>query len=217
LPAGERLQETPANGTPRTRVKRVSSDGVQTEVQLSFETFAQDDPDHHILRAVVALLEDGMTGRLRRRLSDELGLVYDVGAGLEFYSDTGLIQFEATVSHQNLLPVIEQFAVLADELKNTPVSDVELAHLRQRDRWELTTCADNAAAMGHWYAATALCVEPESLEHSWRGLAAVAASDIQRLARRIFCFDRAVAGLVGVVGRKRKRQIADQLSTSLGN
>ena len=108
LPRG-RVTLVEAPPPPRTgqRISFVKNDSSQSDARLLFRAFGSDDPDFTALKLLVRVLDDGMSTRLHRRLTDDTGLAYDVFAALDPYEETGLVEVGASVEHDKLPSLLE--------------------------------------------------------------------------------------------------------------
>ncbi|MDJ0762353.1 MAG: pitrilysin family protein [Myxococcota bacterium] len=182
--------------------------GSQTDVRLAFHAPSGTDPDWVGLGVLMGILDDGMSTRLHRRIFDELGLAYNVGADVERYADVGVLNIDAVASHASISNIAKEIATLAAELKNTVASDDEINKAKQRKTWCLESFLDDPHAMSAWYGEQALHWQPELLVNRMQRISAVTTADVRRIAARIFTRDNLHLTTVGVLDPAQQQQIA---------
>ncbi|HVM77201.1 MAG TPA: pitrilysin family protein [Candidatus Paceibacterota bacterium] len=104
--------------SPRAAVQFKESD--QAHLVLGFRAFTTFDKRKYALRLMASILGSGMSSRLFRRVREELGAAYYVGAGTDLSIDHGLFHVTAGVDHAKLQIVIkailEECRRIRDEL-----------------------------------------------------------------------------------------------------
>ncbi|MCA9523535.1 MAG: insulinase family protein [Myxococcales bacterium] len=207
---------TPAPLKPLSRpgkvlFRRVRNDNNQTELRVSFETVPAGHPDELACELARAILDEGMTSRLQRRVCDERGLAYDVRCTIESYADVGLFCLDGTISHHRSWDLLEQFADLLVELKDEPVADDEWELVMSRARWALQTALDDVDSVAHWYAGTAMYRPAEHLTARLGQLELISPADLQRVARRYFVPERLAVVCLGQVYPREIKRWRDDL------
>ncbi len=61
---------------PGPRFRTVHNESAQTQVHVLFHALPETDPAYHALRALVRVLDDGMSTRLHYQICDQKGLAY---------------------------------------------------------------------------------------------------------------------------------------------
>ena len=82
-----------------------------------FEGLNCHDDDYDALRVYSAIMGKGGSSRLFQEIREKRGLVYGIGAGSEFFSDTGTFQVIAGTGKNEIK---ELLPVLCEELINSP-------------------------------------------------------------------------------------------------
>ena len=202
IPAGEPAHESsPEPGRPLPHLVTIKHAGSQTELQASFVAFPEADPDAVPLQVLMRVLDDGIAARLQRRICDELGIAYAVGASLELYKDTGLLLVEGTVRHEKVPQLLREFGRTLAELRTTRLPPAELRRARERYRWSLLQRLDSADAMASWFGPAELFTTPEALEARLERVNRVTEDDLLRVARRVLRSDGLLVTAVGSLGR----------------
>jgi predicted Zn-dependent peptidase len=200
MPPGTPVEAAPpALGAREPAFEFVESVGSQSELRVSFVAVGEKDARRPALELLTRILDDGMSTRLHRRICDERGLAYDVFAALDLYEDCGVFDLGASVEHAKAPAVLEQLFALVRELRDTPVTDDELAKAKRRYLWELRATLDDAAGLAGFYGVRGLLGVHETLDDVAAAVQAVDAAAIRALARDIFVRSRLSVTIVGLV------------------
>jgi zinc protease len=167
------------------RFEHVKHKDSQSEVRVCFRSFGEDDPDCVALEFLVRVLDDGMSTRLHRRMTDDSGLAYDVYASRDAYEDTGLLEIGASVEHGKFVEVLATALDLLDTFRREPVTDEELEIAKRRYHWELRELVDDPGSVSDYFGTSLLFGRPASLEQLRRNVERVDAAAIQAVARRV--------------------------------
>ncbi|MCP4606793.1 MAG: insulinase family protein [Proteobacteria bacterium] len=181
--------------------------GSQTHTRIAFHAPHGNHPDRIALAILLGILDDGMSTRLHRRIFDELGLAYNVGADAELYAGAGALNIDSTATHCNVAEIVKQIGLLLDELKNKPIAEDELKKAKQREVWGLNTFLDDPHAMSGWYGEQELHWSPMPLDERIIKVDAIMASDIARVAGSMFTRENLHITTVGVLGDTMQKEI----------
>lgn len=202
LPSGVASVDLPPElGRKLPALKVVQDSGSQTDVQLAFLAPPESDPDGVALQVLLRILDDGVAARLQRRLCDELGLAYHVGASLESYRDVGLLLVEGAVRHEKVPALLDGLGGVLAELRERPVDDQELHRARMRYRFSLSQRLDSPEAMATWVADRELLGSREPFERRMERVERVTSEDVTRVARRVLRPENLLVTAVGHLGR----------------
>ena len=212
LPAGPLPAPSPAPrpGAGPTAYHR-HKPGSQTQLRLAFAAPGEDDADAPALAMLDRLIDDGMAAPLHRRVFEELGLAYSVGAGLEWYPDAGAYQVDASCAHENVPELVgEILATLADVRDRAVAGELatgELARARERAVWDLESWQDRPQAMAVWYGEQELFRRPRSLAAEAAAIRAVSPADVGRVAARVLAPENLHATTVGALGARERARV----------
>jgi predicted Zn-dependent peptidase len=181
--------------------------GSQTQIRMAFHAPGVTDPDRIALAVLMGVLDDGMSTRLHRRIFDELGLAYNLGADVELYADAGALNVDVVSSHGNVVEIVKQTAKLIAELKEKPIGDDELKKAKNREIWALKCFLDDPHAMSGWYGEQELYLNPVSIEERMRAAEAIERPDVARIADRIFAPKNLHVTTVGVLDNAAQKQM----------
>ena len=177
--------------------------GSQTHLRLAFHAPGAKDPDDIPLAILLGVLDDGMSTRLHKRIFEELGLAYNIGADLEIYPDTGAINIDATASHGKIAEISRQILDITSDLKNNLVTEEEIRKAQKREIWALRSFLDDTHSMSTWYGEQELHWQPQPLAERIDAISKITRQDVMRVATRIFCLDNLHVTLVGVQDDKQ--------------
>ncbi|HEV8320099.1 MAG TPA: pitrilysin family protein [Myxococcota bacterium] len=186
------------------RVQLVDSHGSQVDVRLTFRLFGEGDPDFPAVALLWRLLDDGVSARLHRRVYDDLGLAYDVGASFEAFHDAGVFDLYGACAARNAPALVRELCGLAAGLARRPVGADELEKVKTRHRVQVRQMRDDAGALSGWYGGMELYGVPEPLARRAARVQAVSAADLLRVARRIFTRGGLSVTVVGALGARRR-------------
>ncbi len=206
LPRGRiTLLEEPPPLRHAERFRYVDNDASQSDVRVLFRTFGAADPEYPALKLLMRVLDDGMSTRLHRRLTDDTGLAYEAYASLDPYEETGLVELGASVEHDKVAAVVEAALGLMAELRDGGVTQAELDKAKRRYLWSLRSIVDSPEDMAMYVGTQSVFGWPVRLEHLVREVESVTLTDLALVARRVV---RREALYVLCVGKPRKEQLA---------
>jgi predicted Zn-dependent peptidase len=210
--APQRAEPPPAGSSGPSAV-HVDKPGSQTAIRIAFKTPGLCDPDVSAAELLLRLLDDGMSTPLHRRVFEDCGLAYNVGADLELYADTGALNVDALCSHDSVVPLAEEVLAILGALRDARVSGDDLDKAKRRAVWGLERHQDDADAMNEWYGEQELIARPRRLEDEARAVLALDPADVSRAAARIIRRDDLHITTVGVLG-DRQRSALERLARS---
>jgi predicted Zn-dependent peptidase len=195
IPSAPIFEEPPQRGERRIRVEFPA----EPQLLMLYQTPPLGHPDSYPLAVLGALLGDGRSSRLYKRLVDEKRLVTSITAGPWFLQYAGLFLIQATPRAPHTLEEVEaaveeEIAVLKTEL----ASPREM--LKVRNQTEVETVehlASNAGLASRLGSAWALTGNWRSLFSDQEKLTAVTAEEVREAAQRyLLSGHRTVASLV---------------------
>lgn len=212
LPAGAPPTCSPPPAQTQGRFKFVRHSSSQTSLRLGFRAPGWGDGDQGALELLLGLLDDGMSTRLYHRICDELGLCYDVSAGYEAYTDSGLLELSAETSHQQADEVLRELLQILATLRDEGPGDAELAAAIARRRWESEAMLDEPASMAEYVASAIQNGQPVSLEARTDQLAAVTLADLRSAAARWLRPECLSVVAVGMLNKSERRNLEQTVS-----
>jgi predicted Zn-dependent peptidase len=186
----------------------VHNESAQTQVHILFHAIPETDPDYLALRALVRVLDDGMSTRLHYQICDQKGLAYSVSGNLCSYHDSALIEIDAGCAHAKLPDLVGEGLSILARFRDEPVSEAELDKAKRRFRADLEACYDDLDSLCGWFGGTELYARPRSQEQRARELDRVRPEDIRRAARRVIRAERLCVVVVGALDRAVARKVS---------
>lgn len=213
VPSGERTVTAPFSSTQsRASVRAVHNSGSsQSSVRIAFPTPGLRARGARAVELLIRVLDDGMSTRLHRRICDERGLAYEVGAGVELFEDVGLLDVSASVAHGSMVELVrEVLSILGDLAIDGPTrEEVEKAH--RRYAFDLDALEDDAHALCDFYGSAELLGLRESPAARRHEMLALTASDLRRAARQALTPSRLNVALVGSADEAARLGLAAEL------
>ena len=144
VPRGERRAPRPprpAGTGPRFRA--VHNESAQTQVHILFHALPETDPDYLALRALVRVLDDGMSTRLHYQICDQKGLAYSIAGSLHSYHDAALLEIDAACAHAKLPALVGESLGMLGRFRDELVGEDELDKAKRRFVGDIEACYDN--------------------------------------------------------------------------
>jgi predicted Zn-dependent peptidase len=186
VPRGEhRRPLAPRPAGPGPRFRAVHNESAQTQLHILFHALPETDPGYVALRALVRVLDDGMSTRLHYHICDQKGLAYSVAGTLHSYHDAALLEIDAACSHAKLPALVSETLALLARFRDEPVSEDELDKAKLRFASDVESSYDDLDGLCGWFGGTELYCRADSQEARARALARVRPADIQAVARRV--------------------------------
>lgn len=171
----------PLSGPYLSHVKHACS---QTAVRLAYRAPGEHDRDEPAMDLLLRLLDDGLSTRLYSRICDELGLCYDVSASYEAYSDCGIVEMGADVTHEHAPDVLREMLDIVRDLREQGPSLDELERAKARHGWQLCAMLDDPESIADFYALGELTGVARTPAERHAQLSSVTPLDVRRVAQR---------------------------------
>lgn len=193
---GKKSKVVEEQKVPRELVKFKESD--QTHLVLGFRAFDLHDERRYALELLADIFGGGMGSRLFQRVREELGAAYYVRAATDLYSDHGLIEMSAGVTHGKLKDVIkaglEEFMRFTTEL----VDEETLDRAKRHVTGQFVLSLETSDALGYYYGGQEVMGLPlQTPEEYASKLQAVRAEEIQKVAQDLFRNEGLNLALIG--------------------
>jgi predicted Zn-dependent peptidase len=163
----------------------VNHDASQTDVRICFRAYGADDPDFMSLKMLTRVLDDGMSTRLHRRMTDDSGLAYDVYASIDPYEEVGVLELGASVEHDKAPEVLRVALSLLKDLRDGEIGAGELEKARSRYLWSLRRIVDSPEDLAMYAGTQVLFGRPVSLDGLRDEAERVSVASMQRALARV--------------------------------
>jgi predicted Zn-dependent peptidase len=188
------------------RLRFVENDAAQTDVRILFRAFGSADPDFTALKLLVRILDDGMSTRLHRRLTDDSGLAYEVFSALDPYEETGLVEIGASVEHDKVAALTAEALAMMAELRDGGANSIELAKARTRYAWTLRRIIDSPEDMAMYVGTQSVFGRSTDLAHLLAEVESVSLERLSQVARRVIRSEGMHVLCVGKLTRAQRKQ-----------
>ncbi len=193
---GEKLSIKDNQDTPKVAIFKKETD--QTHIALGLRTFSVHDKRNKIMELLVGVLDAGMSSRLFKKLRDELGVCYYVGAGQESMTDHGLFNISAGVDNKRVKEVVQVILGELGKLKTDLVSEEELNKVKQNLIGKMYLSLETSNSLANFYGFQEIMNEeiktPEQVKAQ---IESVTAEQIKDLANEIFIEKNLNLAIVG--------------------
>ncbi len=119
----------------------------QAEVLMTFRAPGERRPGVLERMFLSRILDDGLSSRLQRKVSEQRGLVYNISTSIEAFTDVSLFDIEFTVSKKKLTTVISAIFEELQDLRRQKISEDEFNHVKRRFEHDVLATSENARAM----------------------------------------------------------------------
>jgi predicted Zn-dependent peptidase len=201
-------------GAPRkTRTKEAQrkpaiaaqfKDSGQSHLVLGFRAFDLFDERRYIIEVLADVLGGGMSSRLFKKVRDELGAAYYVGADADLSLDHGTLNIAAGVEHGKTEVVVRAILDECRKLSRELVPQKELQRAKDHMIGSIILGLETSDELASFYGGqeilTKKIVSPEELI---KRVNAVTAEEIRSVAKTIFRNDRLNFAIIGPQKKKK--------------
>jgi len=189
------------------RFRAIHNESAQTQVHVLFHALPETDPGYSALRALVRVLDDGMSTRLHYQICDQKGLAYSVAGSLHSYHDSALLEVDAACAHAKLPALVTETLAMLGRFRDELVGEDELEKAKLRFVADVESSYDDLDGLCGWFGGTELFTRADPQEKRARALARVRPEDIRDVARRVLRPDRLTVTVVGALSPKLSRRV----------
>jgi len=169
---------------PESAVKK---DVQQAQLALGYRTFGISDPRKYAATLLDGVLGRGMMSRLFQELREKKGISYDISSRMQFFSDSGMFTVTAGLDPAKAQIALKTIYREIDRLKTRRVTAAELKRTKEFLVGNFRLSHEKVTSKLFFYGQTMLSfgriVEPQEQVD---GIQAVAADELQSVAREIF-------------------------------
>lgn len=192
---------------PRFQFVRHSASS-QTDLRVGFHAPGEHDADEPATELLLRTLDDGMSTRLYHQICDARGLCYDVSAGYEAYTDSGIVDLAAESAHERAAQVLDELFNVLDELRQGGPTEEELARAKQRYGWQLVEMLDDPGEAAEFYALGQLTGVARTPAERLEQLTSVTREHVRAAAQRIFRRHNLDVVAVGLLPKRTQEALA---------
>ena len=208
VPRGSRRRPlVPRPAGPGPLFRAVHNESAQTQVHILFHALPETDPGYLALRALVRVLDDGMSTRLHYEICDQKGLAYSVAGTLHSYHDAALLEVDAACSHANLPALVSETLAMLGRFRDELVGEDELEKAKMRFVSDVESSYDDLDGLCGWFGGTELFCKADTQERRARALARVRPADVRAVARRVLRPEALSVTAVGMLSPALSRKV----------
>lgn len=201
LPVGESSNRdivTESQTKPEVEVFNKKSD--QTHLIISFRGVPLDHPDFYAYQVLAAVLGGGMSSRLFKKVRDELGAAYYVGACNDSSTDHGALHIFCGAGNTKALEVVEAVMAECRKLKTELVSDQEILRVKDNIVGNILISLETSQQLASYFGGDEVLGQPLSTpEEETLRYQAVTSQDVLRVAKDLFVPNKANLAMVGPI------------------
>ncbi len=205
MAAGPRAADGPSpSPSVESGCRHARRPGSQTQLRLAFRTPGLEDSLRCPVELMLRLIDDGMSTPLHRRVFEDTGLAYNVGADLELYRDTGALNIDAVASHNNISAILDEIITILTDLAAAPPDRSALDKAKNRAIWDTQSIQDYPGSLTAFFGAQEFCREASSLQERCDQITAVQPADISAAVQQVFFSGKGVLTTVGLLNRRQQ-------------
>jgi predicted Zn-dependent peptidase len=208
VPRGTRRRPlAPRPSGPGPLYRAVHNESAQTQVHILFHALPETDPGYLALRALVRILDDGMSTRLHYEICDQKGLAYSVAGSLHSYHDAALLEVDAACAHAKLPALVSETLAMLGRFRDELVGEDELEKAKLRFVSDVESSYDDLDGLCGWFGGTELFCKADTQEKRARELARVRPADVRAVARRVLRPEALSVTAVGMLAPTLTRRV----------
>ena len=191
---------------------REEKDLEQIHLMLGFEGLNCHDDDYDALRVYSAIMGKGGSSRLFQEIREKRGLVYGIGAGSEFFSDTGTFQVIAGTGKNEIK---ELLPVLCEELINSPKNLKEQEIEKSKAQLKTSTLMSIESTMANAMTSAYELLHYEKLvdlDEKIEKINKVTKSSIETVANKLFTSTPTISSIGPIKNLETINQIQNRLN-----
>ncbi len=190
-------QKDPKTSFRGPKITSLKHSDNEYHVLISFLACAAWDPKADEVNIITRILSDGYFSRLRERLREKLGLVYDIDASSNLLTDRGLLDISASVATEDLLTYLKEIYRTLKKLAHKGPSQLEIDLAKKRALLDLELVSTEPEALGFHWSWSLLCKQSPSLIKRKKAIEAVTKKSIHEHIKRIFRHTRSSLVILG--------------------
>jgi predicted Zn-dependent peptidase len=177
----------------------------QSHVAFGFRAFSLFDRRRHALQVFADVLGGGMSSRLFKRVRDELGAAYYVGADADLFLDHGVLGISAGIDHGKTEIVVRAILEECRKMCDTLVPKAEFERAKEHMIGNLVLGLETSDELASFYGGqeimTRKIVSPETVIAKIR---AVSPAAVRSVAREVLRNDRLNFAVMGPYKDKKE-------------
>ena len=187
---------TPSEKNAQTIIKKENA--VQSSLRMGLQTIKMNHPDYHKLNILTTILGGYFGSRLMKNIREEKGYTYGIYSVLQPYLQCGLLRIASEIKSGYAMQVVDEVRREMQNLKDKPVSDIELELVRNYMMGELLQTFDGPlASIDAIEKAIDMGVGVDFYDKEQQEIMSIKPSDIQEVANKYFDLDQLTTAIAG--------------------
>ncbi len=183
---------------PELKVAEKASD--QTHLIISFRGVPLGHPDYYAHQVLATVLGGGMSSRLFKKVRDELGAAYYIGASSDCSTDHGSFNIFCGAGHQKALTVVEAVVAECAKLKKDIVPEAELRRVKDNIVGKMLISLETSNQLAMYYGIDEALGQPLYLPAEEAAkIEAVGTGDLLRVAGAVFDSAKINLAMIGPI------------------
>jgi len=183
-PSSSKKKAVEKQAKPRAAVQFKQSD--QAHFVLGFRAFSMFDKRRYAIQVLADILGGGSSSRLFKRVREEMGAAYYIGADADLSLDHGFLGVFAGVEHAKLCDVLRVVLQECRRLAEEPVPEKELQKAKDHMLGSLTIGLETSDEFASYYGGQEILTEKTLSPEAFMGrIKKVTAEEIRSVARDI--------------------------------
>ncbi len=186
----------PIAGDKTQIIKR--EEAVQSSLRMGLRTIKMDHPDYHKLNMLTMVLGGYFGSRLMTNIRKEKGYTYGIYSRLQPQAQSGLLCVYGDIKSGHSLQVANEVRKEMQKLKDEPISDTEMALVRNYMMGELLQIFDGPFNSFEAVSrAVDLCSGIDYFDEEQATILNTQPADLQAIANKYFDLDNMVTAIAG--------------------
>jgi predicted Zn-dependent peptidase len=194
------------NHQRRARFRFFKKEVEQTQVAMGVRGYSRHHPDRYAVRLLSILLGENMSSRLFQVVREQHGLAYSIQTNTGFFADSGAFVISAGLDNKRLGKALQLTMREVRRAAEKAPANAELENARNYALGQLKLSLESSTNQMMWLGEHLLSygrvAEPSEVE---RGIKAVTAEDVRRVAADLFQANRWNVAVVGTVDEEEVR------------
>lgn len=170
----------------------------QSHVTFGFRAFSLFDPRRYALQVLADVLGGGMSSRLFKRVRDELGAAYYVGADADLSLDHGVLGISAGIDHGKTEIVVRAILEECRKLRDVVIPKAEFERAKEHMIGNLILGLETSDELASFYGGQEILMKKiVSPEMVMAKVKAVSPEEVRAVAREVLRNDRLNFAVVG--------------------
>ncbi len=197
----------PVDALNGPRILSVDSPRSQVQARVSFRALAFNDPDFHVQKSLVRILDAGSGSPLRQAMQDSKGFCYSLSVGTDSYENAGAIHIDFSVQPDVLEDAVGECLRVMASIAKAPLGKDVVDHMLYQYVKAKRFASTDVWDFSGRYAFRALYPSPISFAEEFAATQKLRPADIHAMAARLLRRTHLGVTLVGDISKARAARV----------